>query len=63
MRPPNPFLDLARDGVGFRQRSVCIHAEREKRDETNIRVNEPYIARFVFCNVEYHATDRVHRSG
>ena len=63
MRPPNPFLDLARERVCFRQRSVCIHTECEKHNETDIRVNEPYIARRVFCNVEYDATDRIHRSG
>ena len=63
MRPPNPLLDLARECVRFRQRSVCMHTECKKHDETDIRVNEPYIARLIFCNVAYDATDRVHRCG
>ena len=63
MRPPNPLLDLARECVRFRQRSVCMHTECEKHDETDIRVNEPYIARLVSCNVEYHTKYRIHCSG
>ena len=63
MRPPNPLLDLARACVRISQRTIRIHPEREKRDETNIGTNEPYTARLAFGDIANNATHRVHCCG
>jgi hypothetical protein len=63
MRPPNPFLDLARACMCISQWTIRIHPEREKRDETDICTNEPYTARLAFGDVANDATHRIHCCG
>jgi hypothetical protein len=63
MCPPNPLFNLARTCVCICKWTVCIHAERKKRDETDICTKEPYTARLRFDDIVHDVAHGFHRSG
>jgi hypothetical protein len=63
MCPPNPLFNLARTCVCICKWTVRIHAERKKRNETDICTKEPYTARLRFGDIAHDVAHGFHRSG